>query len=709
MRMALLLLANSDHTFSNMSDYPLLIYLVASIQHSAALCIVINRAFGPIETSKDLHTDIYLVYHPGTHLLAHARALLFVIRNLLGSEWKHRRHVEADLDWKSYLEDVLWSAYTYGLSFRFKDSLTSMRLLLTVHMEVSTSNGGPVLVRSNLWNDFDHHRRIRHLRLVGKEHFSRNLRSEFSCHRNPRHLSLDAYLLLNRMIKQESKRPPPAISVTSRQRLRTEGPDGEAPTIASAAPKEDAQEISDMWDMPFLVSEDAWAVTRCLEDHGSLVTNWSAAHFVAVAMWSGGITAGIQAARAIRIFRIWSPHAEDNHAEPPSIKVKTKRKHILSKIWPLDEYEQKPLLDRANRLRRGKPFANFDEAHDYLLRLCIGPDLTRFPTVVRPRLQRIDWQHLVTETQFCRTLAPILYKYFDHRVDLASASEPIVGSAIDGRILNAYAGSYGYATVKEIKAGGRNRPRSGYNREKDLPQTDDNEDDDEDFELGPNGSAVKKESGFSDKDDIEILGQRSCIQGREHNNASHSNVKDEYEEHDFDTVRSLAARSAANAYSTGEARTLDLQSSIIGRNDEIEVDTSRPLLTRSANQAAVPVVKFNSTASEESSRLNKQVINQLYERTCGMPSYRILSFSKSHNSLPALPNYWIEIWEYREHRDAFVSGSKRDLPWPCESSAPVPSPSSHGLLKIRQEKALIQHAKDDLVKIERSCNLIIID
>lgn len=317
---------------------------------------------------------------------------------------------------------------------------------------------------------------------------------------------------------------------------------------------------------------------------------------------------------------------------------------------------------------------------------------------------------MITEAQFCSTLAPILYEHFDRRVDLRSASEAILGHAIDGHTLNAYAGTVDTEGFQRTKARGRPVSSRSKNKERELRQTDDNEDDEEDFELGPNTSlAVKTEPDSWDREGIEIARQRPCIQRQEHNSASHSNVKDEYEEHNFDTVRSLAASSDTNAYSTGEARTHDLQSSIVGRNDEIEVDTSRSLLTRSANQAAAPAAKSNFTASEESSRLNKQVINQLYERTCGVPSYKILRFSKGHNPPPALPNIWREIWEHREHRDAFVSGSKHDLPWPDESSTPVLSPSSHGLLKIRQEKALIQYAKDDLVKVERFCNLIIID
>lgn len=186
--------------------------------------------------------------------------------------------------------------------------------------------------------------------------------------------------------------------------------------MTSAAAMVDAQDIPDLWETPFVVSKDTWAVTRCLEihGHGKASAKWTPAHFVAIAMWYGGTKAGTQAAKAIRIFGIWSPFVGDNCDELPSMQVKTGPRQILSKIWPTTEYEQKPLLERANRLSPGKPFTNFDEAHNYLLRLCIGPNLADFPTVTRPKLQKIDWTHLISPAQFCQTLAPILQNNFDH-------------------------------------------------------------------------------------------------------------------------------------------------------------------------------------------------------------------------------------------------------------------------------------------------------
>jgi hypothetical protein len=102
--------------------------------------------------------------------------------------------------------------------------------------------------------------------------------------------------------------------------LRKDMSNGQAPSPTSTTPAEDSENLQDMWDEPLEVAMDTWAVTRCLNDHGKKETRWSAGHFVAVAMWSGGLEAGIQAAKAIRIFGLWSPHADDeDEALPPGV------------------------------------------------------------------------------------------------------------------------------------------------------------------------------------------------------------------------------------------------------------------------------------------------------------------------------------------------------------------------------------------------------
>jgi hypothetical protein len=79
---------------------------------------------------------------------------------------------------------------------------------------------------------------------------------------------------------------------------------GQVPTVTSSVPNDDSERLQDMWDEPLTVLKDTWAVTRCLIDHGNINTSWTAGQFEAVAMWSGGLEAGIQAAKAIRIFGI---------------------------------------------------------------------------------------------------------------------------------------------------------------------------------------------------------------------------------------------------------------------------------------------------------------------------------------------------------------------------------------------------------------------
>ncbi|KAG9597799.1 hypothetical protein KCU77_g3993, partial [Aureobasidium melanogenum] len=462
-----------------------------------------------------------------------------------------------------------------------------------------------------------------------------------------------------------------------------------------------AQDIPDLWEMPYVVSKDTWAVTRCLEIHGNTANKWTPAHFVSIAMWYGGIKAGIQAAKAINIFGVWSPRVGVKNDELPSMEVKTGPRQILSKIWPSTEYEQKPLLDRANRLSHEEPFTNFDEAHNYLLRLCIGPNLAEFPTVVRPKLHRIDWSYLITDAQLCRTLAPILYHHFDQKVDLASASEAIVGYAIDGHTLKTYTSTLGSGSVKRNKAGGRSASRRGRNREKYVLHTDDNEDDEEDFGSGSNRSAaVKSEFGSLDTNNADPVRQQSYTQLQERFNASRSCVRGE-QEHNINATRYARTGSTANAHSTAETQARDGQLSTSGHNNETEI-------------------KYCS-AHKEPPKLSKQVMNHLYKQTCGVPSHQILSFSNSRNPPPTLPNYWKEIWRFRAVKKAFASGLKEDLPWPLEPSTLTLSPGSHGLLptplkeRLFQDakdglvKRLFQDAKDDLVKIERFCRPIIID
>jgi hypothetical protein len=458
--------------------------------------------------------------------------------------------------------------------------------------------------------------------------------------------------------------------------------------MTNAVPMNDAQEIPDLWQMPFVVSKDTWAVTRCLEIHGNTANRWTPAHFVAIAMWYGGIEAGIQAAKAVRIFGVWSPRVGVTNDQLPSMEVKTGAKQILSKIWPTNEYEQKPLLDRANQMSHEKSFTNFDEAHNYLLRLCIGPDLAEFPKVVRPKLHRINWKRLITDVQFCQTLAPILHRHFDNQVDLSSAFEAVVGSAIDDYTPKTYTRTLGSGPVKRNKAHDRCTSRRGRSRERNLIQTDDNEDDEEDSGPGPNSSAaVKIEPGSPDTNNADPVRQQSYIQDQERSNASRSRVEGENREHNINATRYAPARSIANAHSTAGTQARDRQPSDSGRNNGTEPDSS---------------------TCEEPQAFNKQVINQLYKQTRHQTSHNISSFSESRSPLPALPNYWKEILRYRNLKGEWASGSDVYLPWPHEPSTPVRSTHPH-ILQRRIDENLFQNAKDDLVKFKRFCRRIISD
>jgi hypothetical protein len=120
---------------------------------------------------------------------------------------------------------------------------------------------------------------------------------------------------------------------------------GQVPTVTSSVPNDDSERLQDMWDEPLTVLKDTWAVTRCLIDHVNINTSWTAGHFVAVAMWSGGLEAGIQAAKAIRIFGIWSPYADYRKGEIPPLSTYTDGKDILDKIWPNPGRKQTVLLE----------------------------------------------------------------------------------------------------------------------------------------------------------------------------------------------------------------------------------------------------------------------------------------------------------------------------------------------------------------------------
>lgn len=174
-----------------------------------------------------------------------------------------------------------------------------------------------------------------------------------------------------------------------------------------------------------------WAVTGSLMMYGEKKERWSAAHFVDLALWVGGPDAGIQAARALKIFGVWNPSGDfDPTFAIESIGDYLDHQTILRRIWPNETNSQR-LLAWANR-HRPTPEQQFDDladAHSDLLRQCIGEDLRRFPSLARDFAQVGDVKRrIISRAYFDSTLAPILRKHFDKDVDLELAYRAVVAS-----------------------------------------------------------------------------------------------------------------------------------------------------------------------------------------------------------------------------------------------------------------------------------------
>lgn len=105
--------------------------------------------------------------------------------------------------------------------------------------------------------------------------------------------------------------------------------------------------------------------------------------------------------------------------------------HILNKIWPSSPFDEKFMLDWANETRGpiDPPFTEFKDAHQYLLRECIGSDLSRFPSSARNGYtkQKIP-DRIISKARFDSTLAPLLVEHFDAGVDLQLAYQAVVRS-----------------------------------------------------------------------------------------------------------------------------------------------------------------------------------------------------------------------------------------------------------------------------------------
>ncbi|THY19804.1 hypothetical protein D6D01_06988 [Aureobasidium pullulans] len=180
-----------------------------------------------------------------------------------------------------------------------------------------------------------------------------------------------------------------------------------------------------------LVTQETWAVTKYLQKAAITRKSLSAAHFVELALWYGGLEAGRQAAKAIRVFGLWSPHRDGTLYGPPSMAIVLTHIQILSKIWPSSPFDEKVMLDWANETRGpiDPPFTEFKDAHQYLLRECIGSDLSRFPSSARNGYtkQKIP-DRITSKARFDSTLAPVLVEHFDAGVDLQLPYQAVVRS-----------------------------------------------------------------------------------------------------------------------------------------------------------------------------------------------------------------------------------------------------------------------------------------
>ena len=490
------------------------------------------------------------------------------------------------------------------------------------------------------------------------------------------------------MVKRELMSPSQSTSSGSGKRSRTAGSEKQAPPLTSPMPAEDFEGLHNMWDEPLAVLKDTWDVTRCVNDHGNTITKWTAGYLLAVAMWSGGLEAGIQAAKAIRIFGVWSPHADYRRGEPPPLTRSADRSDILDRLWPTVESKQDRLLEWAERSDPGTTFPDFATAHRSLLHRCIGTDLTKFPAVVRPKLQYgngalLTWERLVSVEQFWDTLAPVLRRYFDVEVDLASISQHIQPFAIQPQAKNAHRREgFDFGKGQRGKPDSRYGSSRGNYKESNMIMADDHQDDDEDFEEKPKFKVEVKPA--LSKDDIG--------RSREPLNTARQEGPGTKDLFAVTTrtrrYRPILPRSSAGTYK---------YSSSYGP----------------VNNGAVKPVTPSSLIIEEPQPVYYQVVNQLYEQSCGVFVDQFTYFRNRHNAQLDLPQAWKKIYDYRKSNNMWTLGVRHRLPHPrvfsCATSrSNAVSTSGVRILKSDLDEILREHAKNDLSKFEKFCQPVIL-
>jgi hypothetical protein len=505
------------------------------------------------------------------------------------------------------------------------------------------------------------------------------------------------------MVKRELTSPHKSPSTIPSKRSRMDRLNGQPPTVTSPVPNEDSEGIQDMWNEPLVVSKSTWAVKRCLNDHGDKSTLWSPGHFVAVAMWSGGLEAGVQAAKALRIFGIWSPHADDKDDGLPALGKSTVRDYILDKIWPTCQVQQGSLLNRANRFKSGTPFPDFETAHHHLLRECIGPDLTRFPAVVRPKLKfgyhtPRPWKSLITEEQSWNTLVPVLRKHFDSRVEVASVSQSIQPYALEPPPMITYGGSIDSGENTKAKSGGRYGLPGGNISEINLVQIDDNEDDEEDFEQEhKDAPQFKADPGTSKEDTLEPVRKGLDVSRQDSSDTkyfvttpsahryrrilprpttatetgkpspTYGPANDAVVQARPATLSTRDEPQSARYQAVNAARTTSSSSAVflpLGAGGTHRSTFAKTPIRGPVNGVTMKAETPNLPTHEEPQSVRHQVVNQLYERTCGVSLRKITRFLESRNRRSALPNIWRQVCEYRTLNNMLQLGSKDQLPHP---------------------------------------------
>jgi hypothetical protein len=493
------------------------------------------------------------------------------------------------------------------------------------------------------------------------------------------------------MVRRESSPPQRSPSISGK-RLRKDMFHDQAPTITRPMPVEAAEGFQDMWNEPLAVLRDTWAATRCLNDHGDGQTKWSPGHLVAIAMWSGGLEAGIQAAKAIRIFGLWSPHVDDEDDALPALSDETRRGYILEKLWPTIQTNQTLLLKWARRSNPGTKFSDFKTAHHHLLRDYIGPDLTKFPAVVRPKLKYgsravLKWDRLVTEEQFWNNLTPVLRTHFDPEVDLDAIAQKIQPNAVARYTKMVNGNRINSERKQKAKLNDHCKPSRGINKEIDLSQLDDNEDDSEDFEVRSKDEAtVKKESELAKETTTELVHELYGAPRQEcpdRKDSTHIGL----EEH---IARGNAHRPLV-IDSTNDIR-VNKPSSACGPANDVAVQARYP----------------NLLAHGEPQFVRQQVVNQLYEQTCGISTRTLKSFHQSLSSRLLLPDIWKKILKHRQSNGMWTLGSRDHLPYPRQPSNAPPRPNRriNPVTKAAQytvHSALRKNVKDDLLKFNQFC------